>query len=224
MMALAAGLLLGLAGGAHCLGMCGPFVLFMGAAPSAGRARMWRHTLLHHGGRISVYVILGGLAGMTGGSIAGAGFRNALALAAGAALVVQALGLTARAVGARPGRALTAVIGRLGSLARALPPQHPGRPILLGALNGLLPCGLLYAALAAAAGLGDVGGAVRFTLAFGIGSLPVFALLAYSAHAFIPRVPLRLRRAAPVALAVVGLMLIARGLAAPVAHHAMMIH
>lgn len=206
-----AGFVLGLAGSLHCAGMCGPLALF---ARRPGHAPFF----VYHASRIGVYLVLGGVAGWTGAAIAGAGWRSGLATAAGLVLIGQALGFPRRWRSAWRGRLTSAIAARLATLSCAMPRQGVARSAVIGVLNGLLPCGLLYAALAAAAGLGRSGAAVAFMAAFGIGSLPAFAALTYSAHAVAPRVPRRLRQAAPIALAAVGLLLIVRGW--PVTGHA----
>src|SRR5690606_38240153 len=91
-------------------------------------------------------------------------------------------------------------------------------PVALGALNGLLPCGLVYAALTAAAGLGSLPQAVGFMVAFGLGTAPVLVFLGLASGAVPARVPVRIRRAAPAMLAIVGVLLIVRGLRMPVPH------
>jgi sulfite exporter TauE/SafE len=91
-------------------------------------------------------------------------------------------------------------------------------PFALGALNGLLPCGLVYAALTAAAGLGSLPQAVGFMVAFGLGTAPVLVFLGLASGAVTARVPVRIRRAAPAMLAIVGVLLIVRGLRMPAAH------
>jgi sulfite exporter TauE/SafE len=231
MMFLAAGFLLGLAGSLHCLGMCGPLVLFArrpgssarrpepAAVPPAERPpdRFLRgpaavQFLVHQASRISVYVALGVFAGWTGGAIAGSGWRSGLAIAAGLLLIAQAVGLAGGGIGTRWGRLIAPLTVKLGALSRVMTSRGLARAAALGVVNGLLPCGLVYAALLAAAGLGSVPAAVGFMAAFGLGSLPALAALVYSAQVAMPRAPRLLRRAAPVALALVGLMLIARGL------------
>lgn len=100
-------------------------------------------------------------------------------------------------------------------------PAHPlSRVAVLGIVNGLLPCGLVYAALAASAGFGDTVSALSFMIAFGVASIPVFAAIAWSAAVWLPRLPRRWATAAPIALMIIGLMLIARGVppAAGVTH------
>jgi len=100
-------------------------------------------------------------------------------------------------------------LGRIGAWMRTHRVQGP---LLFGALNGLLPCGLLYAALLAAAGLGSVRDALVFMAAFAVGTTPVLAALGIAGGAIAMRVPDSIRRAAPYALALVGVLLIARGI------------
>ncbi len=85
------------------------------------------------------------------------GLGRALAVIAGVALLLQALAAT-RVIATRLGSlgvapVITRALGRAGTWMRTHRVQGP---LVFGALNGLLPCGLLYAALTAAAGFGDL--------------------------------------------------------------------
>jgi uncharacterized protein len=224
-----AGLLLGVVGSGHCGAMCGPLVLL--ATPRAGAAgdtgghvstaRLAWHAALYHGGRIATYVVLGLAAGLAGSAVARVGLGRALAVAAGAALLVQALTASRlvrgrlRGAGAVSGR-VTRALGSAGGWMRTHRVQGP---VVFGALNGLLPCGLLYAALTAAAGLGEMTQAVTFMAAFGAGTTPLLAVIGVASGTLAPYVPLTVRRAAPVALALVGVLLIVRGVTVPHAAH-----
>jgi sulfite exporter TauE/SafE len=222
--AFAAGLLLGVSGSAHCAAMCGPLVAVAdGAAarktgPGRGSSR-WRGRAMYHGGRLGVYALLGAAAGASGGAVEGRGFGRGLALAAGLALVAQAC----VAVGAGPGGIGTKASSRLaGVLARAagwLRRHGLARPPVMGALNGLLPCGLVYAAVIAASGTGGVTAALSLMLGFGLGTLPALLGAGVVSRMAAARMGPGLRRVAvPVALGVAGMVLIARGLG-PASHH-----
>jgi sulfite exporter TauE/SafE len=81
-----------------------------------------------------------------------------------------------------------------------------------GALNGLLPCGLVYAALTAAVAIGHPLSAGLFMLSFGVGTLPVLSAV-WLAGAVSRATPPTLRsRLRPIAIAAVGLLLVGRGL------------
>lgn len=223
MTALFAGLAFGIVGSGHCAAMCGPLVLLANPRPaglgSGGvgpRGTLALHAALYHAGRLVTYLVLGLLVGLAGSALARYGLGRALAVIAGAALVLQALAATrvmsARLSSHRLGALVTRALGRAGAWMRTHRVQGP---IAFGALNGLLPCGLLYAALTAAAGLGDLRQALLFMGAFAVGTTPVLAVLGVAGGALTGRVPLRVRRAAPVALAIVGVLLIARGVRPP---------
>ncbi|MCZ7635395.1 MAG: sulfite exporter TauE/SafE family protein [Verrucomicrobia bacterium] len=93
--------------------------------------------------------------------------------------------------------------------------RRPGLGALavLGALNGLLPCGLVYVACFAAAATGQVLTAIEYMLVFGLGTVPMMLGLSLAGGALPVPLRLRLQRAIPYCLALVGVLLILRGLA-----------
>lgn len=223
MITVLAGFALGVAGSAHCAAMCGPLVMLAGARrfpPGASSTAGWvGRALRYHGGRVLVYGALGALAGAAGGAAARAGFGRALAMIAGVALLVQAGAALPRVSAGRLAGWLAGSVARLvAAVAAWLRRRGVQGSFALGALNGLLPCGLVYAAMTAAAGLGSLPQAVGFMLAFGLGTAPVLVLVGLASGAITARVPVRIRRAAPAVLAIVGLLLIVRGLRTPAIH------
>ena len=222
-LAAGAGLAMGFAGSGHCAVMCGPLVML--AQPrAAGSPRMAAHIVSYHAGRVASYALLGVLLGATGGFVAGRGFGRTLAVVAATALAAQAI------VQWRLGRApawpiLTRAIGAAGRLMR----RHTiAGPAAFGALTGLLPCGLVYAALTATLGFGDARAGAAFMFGFGVGSVPVLAAIGVSAKTLQAGALSRVvRRLAPVGLAIVALVLVARAFAEhsghtdpPAQHHA----
>jgi hypothetical protein len=163
---------------------------------------------------------MGGAAGVVGGSIAAAGLGRGLAFLMAGVLMVQALSRVAmvpESAGAGSvARAVRWTTASLGAWARRHPTVGPAG---LGAMNGLLPCGLLYAAAAAATGLGSLTAAVSFMAGVAVGTTPLLAGGALSIDALRTRVP-ALNRVTPVLLVLLALLLVARGLQVPgaVAH------
>jgi hypothetical protein len=88
-----------------------------------------------------------------------------------------------------------------------------GALCLLGLLNGLLPCGLVYVACAGAAATGGVVTGVSYMLVFGLGTVPMLLALGLAGHLLNASLRLRFQKLVPVCLAVVALLLILRGLA-----------
>ena len=84
---------------------------------------------------------------------------------------------------------------------------------LLGLLNGLLPCGLVYAACAGAAALGEWLGGIEYMTLFGLGTLPVMLGISLSGRAIPVAWRFRLQQLVPFSIAVVGVLLILRGMA-----------
>lgn len=205
--ALTAGLALGAIGSAHCVAMCGPLVL---ALARGGPLRGLRY----HAGRVLTYAAFGAIAGQAGYRLAMTGLGRPLAIVAGVGLIAIAVGrLDLGKV--RALRAWTALTVRTGSLAGQWSQRHHvAGPFVAGAANGLLPCGLVYAAITAAAAFGDSATAAAFMAGFGAGTLPALAALSFSA-ARAPRfVQGLVRRATPAVLGGIAALLIIRGLGA----------
>jgi hypothetical protein len=219
MMPLLAGLALGVASSAHCAAMCGPLVLTLGqrlAAPS--RSAQLRYALLHHLGRVFTYAALALPAGLLGQTLWLRGMGRTLAVTAGAALLLAALGSLRVRGFSRIAAVVSSAVARLSSpIVRAASRQPLIGPLLTGVMNGLLPCGLVYAALAAAAGLGSLRGALLLMAGFGAGTAPVLVAIACGAAAVPAALRVRLRPLGPIVLAVTALILISRGVGEP--HH-----
>lgn len=162
----------------HCLGMCGPLVLLVGARfPRQVRAAAPFH-LLYQSGRIMMLGLGGLLVGEVfalAGRVFSPGIAPALlSLALGGAVTLA--GLTILGWLRLPGAA------RLGGLWRSLAdramllPRRAGI-FLLGGVNALLPCSLVYTALLVAATLGHPGWSALGMVLFGVGTFPaLFAL------------------------------------------------
>ncbi len=197
----------------HCLGMCGPLVLMMGLQlRTHGVARAPGH-LLYHGSRIAVYAILGAVVG-TIGSLLGLG--ASLNSVAGMVSLLLGLGVVVVGLGYLGWLPLAKMEGHgawlESAMSRALQQSGHGGVMLLGALNGLLPCGLVYSALlvTATAG-GPLPGALGMVV-FGLGTLPALLIVGMGAGALSPRVRQTLGRVAGVVIVMVGIQLILRGL------------
>jgi sulfite exporter TauE/SafE len=186
--------LAGLAGGAtHCASMCGPFVLAQSAALADRHAggpllrRLAGAALLpYQAGRMLGYATLGALAGGSAGLLMlASGLRFVLAgLLALAALLMlgQASTRLAHWLPRWPKPRLPGVVERrLGALLAA---PTGWRGVLLGLLLSALPCGLLYAALAAAASSGSALAGAMGMAAFVLGTVPALGAVALLGQLF----------------------------------------
>lgn len=182
----AALLLAGLAGSlVHCVGMCGPFVLGQvmasveppGERPYGEWQRLTGALLVpYHLGRFTTYTALGALAGGATAVFASLemfSWLSALLLTAAAGLLAaQALGMALKT--ASPAATLLARLGAPLSASRTAIARYG-----LGVVLGLLPCGLLYAALAAAAGSGSVVAGAIAMACFALGTVPALVAVGW---------------------------------------------
>lgn len=157
-------LLMGLAGGPHCIAMCGAACAGIGQAGGEHKtAAMWSFQL----GRIIGYSVLGALAaasmqGLGWLTVQSAALRPVWSLFHVAAMT---LGLILLLKAQQPvwlERAGKAIWRGARSLAMG---RGRGAPLVIGALWSLLPCGLLYSALLVAA---LAGGAINGALAMAL--------------------------------------------------------
>jgi sulfite exporter TauE/SafE len=206
---LLAGAALGMAGSVHCAGMCGPLLLAVhGGVP---RSQMMRRMALYHAARVFMYVLLGIPAGYAAHALSFGLFGRTVAAVAGVLLILGAAGSFAAGRGRRVGEAWSSAVVWLAAKGAALPRGHPHwGHVVLGAINGLLPCGLVYGAVAGAAASGSVAAAVTFMTGFGAGTVPLLLGLTLSATSIPAALRQRLRFVAPALMALAGVLLIAR--------------
>lgn len=200
-------LLLGAAGSAHCIGMCGPIAL---AVPLT-RAR-WSGTLLLNAGRLSTYMLLGAAMGAFGHGLRLIGLQQAVSIGAGTLLLLSVMipGMLHRFL---PNGRLTLGLARLrGVLARNLRRTAPEALFFTGLLNGLLPCGLLYAALLGAGAHATAVDGALFMLFFGLGTWPALFAIRLGGGLIGGGARAWLRRASPVLVSAVAVLMILRGL------------
>ena len=172
--------LLGLLGSGHCLGMCGGIASALGLASRRADGTPSRGAPLLHGvGRITTYSLLGAMLGGLGHAThVLLGLGPWLRFAAGLLVVLFGLQLAGVRVGAdrieRAGLAVWRRIAPLGAKLRGA--GAAWRALAVGGLWGLLPCGLVYSAAAAATATGSAVSGAAFMLAFGVGTLPALLL------------------------------------------------
>lgn len=228
---LAVFFLVGLLGGAHCIGMCGPLVSQYATRMDPGGKSdvLTVHQVVQHGlfnvGRGTSYTILGGLFGLAG-SLAFVSARDVTLLAADVhAISGIVVGVVIVAIGFRyasGGAATTITVPgttRLvaGMHARVVPRidtwVSDGRIIGLGAFHGLLPCPLLYPAFLYAFVQGSpVGGAASLG-ALAIGTIPAVFLTGTLFQSVGVGIRGRLHRGLGVAFVVLGYIPLQHGLA-----------
>ncbi len=203
---------LGLAGSLHCTQMCGPLVIATSAAGGGARGH-----LAYNFGRILTYSVLGMAAGEAGGGLGVLaslpGLERWVALASGVLLILSGVWM----LGLIPRRTLIQVEETswtrrlLGHTAPLL--LKPGilARFRLGLMLGLLPCGLVWAALVKAAATGNAAGGGATMLAFGAGTAGALLAIGLFAAGIQRRFTRHGTRVAAVAMIAAGLVVAWRG-------------
>ena len=201
-------LALGLVGSLHCAAMCGPLLLAL-PIPAGGAGRFVAGRLIYQLGRIATYCLLGVVAGMVGRAAWAAGWQRWLSISLGVAILLGFL-LSRRAAISAP------AVWLVGWLKGAMSAQLRRRGFralaLLGLLNGLLPCGLVYVALACALAQDGLLKGVAYMALFGVGTVPTMLGIGLAGRLISPAFRLKWRRVIPVGVCLVAGLLILRGL------------
>lgn len=203
----------GLLGSAHCLGMCGPFALAIGANARSPAANL-RRQLAYSIGRIFTYAVLGATAGFLGTQAAerAADWTNlpaVLAITAGVILAFQ--GLLAAGVLPKRGIAGHAFCPGASAFRGLLTSQGSLDVFLAGIFTGFLPCGLLYGMLALAASTAGIATGLATMVAFGLGTVPAMAAAGLGGSLLGLAARRRLHAVAAWCLVLTGLVSIGRG-------------
>ena len=221
-------LVIGLLGGAHCLGMCGPLVGLYAdrMSSSAGRGRAVRQHALFNLGRTAGYALAGLLLGGLGAVVFDAAsfariatpVRGVAGVAAGAFILVT--GATYAAGSTGHGASIPGLGGGFARVSGALTARVDrwvGGPRIvgLGMVHALLPCPILYPVYLYALARGSpVAGAVSLALV-GLGTFPtLFAsgLAVGALDGIAPTNRVRLHRVLGVAFLLLGYIPLAHGL------------
>lgn len=178
-MTTAAALVAGLATSLHCAGMCGPIACGLGTLAKTERERLTAATL-YHGTRLLSYGLIGAACGALGRQPLKWFFDSPAVLLPWVmvvVLLVMAFGLDKKVP--RP-----AIFKRLTARARfkAGKLSAYGSAAAMGFLTPLLPCGPLYLVFGAALLAGSAAKGAEFTLAFGLGTVPLLWLAQHQFH------------------------------------------
>lgn len=199
--------ILGFAGSMHCIGMCGPIVLALPDKNSSLKISFYLGRLFYNLGRTTTYVIMGFVFGALGQVISLAGFQSTLSIVLGVLVIASLFFPLSKTMDFFTNNALWK--NTLGKLFRK---KSYSALTGIGLLNGFLPCGLVYTALAGASASGDILYGGTFMLLFGLGTIPALLILAVVGKQTKINWQGLIRRALPAMALILGSLLILRGL------------
>lgn len=204
--------IVGLVGSAHCAGMCGPIALALPLRSDNWFTRVGGG-LVYNVGRIITYMLLGAIFGMLGKGLHMAGFQLWASIIIGILMIVMVVvplvfkkmpslnnvfeGYSAR------------LLGGFRNMFR-----NGGTTSLfgIGLLNGILPCGLVYVAVAGAINSGDVVSAMLYMALFGAGTIPVMLAVSIAGTMISLNLRIFVNKLSPYVIVLLGVLFILRGL------------
>jgi uncharacterized protein len=203
--------ILGIGGSLHCMGMCGPIVLALPTYKDE-YGKLLTGRILYNLGRLVTYSIMGGILGFIGFTIALAGFQRWFSIFLGLLVLVflfyPKLSLMLNV--AHPINRFNQRLMRF--FGKWLKKKSLRSQFLIGLANGLLPCGLVYIALAGAIVSGTLISGVMYMALFGLGTFPLMLALSFSGNFIGMEFKRRLYRFTPAFIVVIALIFILRGL------------
>jgi sulfite exporter TauE/SafE len=205
-------LTIGLIGSLHCIGMCGPIVVAL-PLKKHNLASKIAGAILYNSGRVLTYGAIGILFGMLGRGIRLAGFQQWTSILLGVAMIVSVLYPFIFREKIVIGDLFSGYSARLiVRLKKLFTDRSYFSLLMIGLLNGLLPCGLVYVAIAGAISSGNVLTGALFMVLFGIGTIPLLLTATLASNAIGQKIRLKMQRVVPYFVFMIGVLFILRGM------------
>ena len=175
-------LTIGLLGSFHCIGMCGPIAIALPLKNDNWFTRIFGG-LLYNTGRTITYALIGAIFGLAGKGLKLGGFQQWVSIVMGAIMVVSVLfpmlfrrsswfdNLTGRFTG-----------GLVSRFRKMFGLRTYYSLFVIGLLNGFLPCGLVYIAVAGAIAVGEIYEGAIYMVFFGLGTIPIMLILSLAGN------------------------------------------
>lgn len=170
--------LIGFLGSFHCIGMCGPIAIAL-PAKSESNIVILLNRIAYNFGRITTYSIFGLVFGLFSKQLVLAGIQQYVSIGLGVIILLSVLlprQIKNWFANLKPVRGINNFVKN--SFANLLKSESGNSFFLFGIINGFLPCGFVYVALAGAVTTGGMLPGMIFMFLFGLGTIP--AMLAAS--------------------------------------------
>lgn len=203
---------LGFFGSLHCVGMCGPLAIAFCDKEADSDVQRLRSALSYNVGRTFTYAILGLFFGFLGSFLVLVDLQKSLSIILGLLLVISFL--MSYDIDERMNRIplLKRFYSKIrNGISKMYAKAQEYHPFTLGVANGLLPCGLVYLALAGAIASGGLLQGMGFMVFFGLGTFPMMIALIFGVKLMTPKLRFQFRRVLPFVTLGFGLFLIYRG-------------
>ena len=209
-----AAFMMGFLGSMHCIGMCGGLV---GALTMSKPKLWWGGLMSYQAGRVMTYMILGLIAGLIGAGLHSLAWfehmQRGIIVFTGIMMIAFGLNLAGWLPDpfSKAASSLVASLGISRLIGRAAGSDKPVSWAVVGLMNGLLPCGLVYAALAFGLASGGVIESGMIMLAFGLGTIPAMTFVPVLVRNITPDGRGLILKIAAILVIVLGVMMMLRG-------------
>jgi len=210
--------IVGLVGSAHCAGMCGPIALALPLKSDNWFTRAGGG-LIYNAGRIITYMILGAIFGLLGKGIRMAGFQLWASIVIGILMIIMVVVPLIFRKMPSLNTVFEGYSARLLSGFRNMFRKGDNKSLFgIGLLNGILPCGLVYVAVAGAINTGDVVSAMMYMALFGAGTIPVMLAVSLAGTMISLNLRIFVNKLSPYVIVLLGVLFILRGLSLGIAY------
>lgn len=203
----AAAFVTGVVGSLHCLGMCAPLLVALN-----GRRKDALSFVIYHSGRLVTYAALGTASALVGASFSALGAQQWFSAALGAVVLMAGVSMLVFKKTNPIQKRISSGVVKLVSHLHASGLNAYALQFSLGFANGLLPCGLVYLAMAGAAIAGAPWQGAAYMLAFGAGTLPALFAATHLAASMNLRLRMNSEKMLTLAVLSMGALLLVRGL------------
>jgi hypothetical protein len=205
------GIALGLISSFHCVGMCGAiaFSLPIHYLPAPKKLS---GILLYNIGRVTTYSILGLIFGFIGRQVYLGGFQQWFSISIGVLILLILIQSVFRKNFLHLHFFNQANVRLQQFIGKYIQQKQLYGMFLIGAANGLLPCGMVYFAIAGALAAGSIAGGVAFMAMYGLGTMPLMIMLSYFGFMIDLSVRNTMKKIVPYFVATMAVLLILRGM------------
>lgn len=211
-------IIFGLISSLHCIGMCGPIAMML-PVDQKNPSKKALQVLIYHLGRLTSYGILGLAFGLLGRGFYMAGIQQQLSIAVGVGMIVLAVVPEKILANYNFSKPVYRLITRIkSSLGAQFKRKTPDAFFTIGLFNGLLPCGLVYAALFGAIAMQNVTLGIAYMILYGLGTIPMMSAVVYVSSLLSMPFRSQLQRVVPIVTVVIGVLFVLRGMGLDIAY------
>ncbi|SDX24740.1 sulfite exporter TauE/SafE family protein [Flavobacterium degerlachei] len=202
----------GLISSFHCIGMCGPIAMML-PVDRNNPAKKVTQILTYHLGRLTAYGTIGLIFGLVGKGFFMAGVQQKLSIFIGVAMIAVILipeNIFSKYNFSKPMfKLISKIKSTLGSQFKN---KSYKSLFIIGLLNGILPCGMVYVALFGAIAMQSESLGVLYMVLFGLGTVPMMSSVIYINSFLTVPVRNRIQKVIPYVAVLIGVLFILRGL------------